>query len=80
MFNLEDISKVKGYTKLTVNAGMFESFLKNFINSWGLEARETIKPLEIRFVKERSEKYLRFDYEIYGKKEWLHVTRADNWY
>lgn len=80
MFNLKDISTIKGYDKLTANKEMFQKFLANFINAWGLEARETIKPISVRFCNDLEGKYLRFDYEIYGKKEWLHVTSTTEWY
>lgn len=81
MFNLKNISEIKGYTTmLNTNAKMFESFLNNFLNAWGTEARETIKPVSIKYVQEGSIKYLRFDYKIYGKKEWLHVMSPHTWY
>jgi len=71
---------VKGFEKLTVNADMFRKFLNNFYNSWGTEARETIKPISVKYCNDNSGKYLRFDYKIYGKKEWLHVTSPTTWY
>lgn len=60
---------VDGFDKLTVNAQMFKSFLENFYNAWGLEARETIVPLKVTYKRDKANgSYLRFDYIIYGKK------------
>ncbi|MDF2548786.1 MAG: hypothetical protein K0R93_3684 [Anaerosolibacter sp.] len=73
--------KVQGFKNLGVNAEMFKAFLENFYNSWGLEARETIQPISVKFVKERpGYSYLRFDYKMYGRNEWLHVTGPSTWY
>jgi hypothetical protein len=71
---------IKGFYKLTKNADMFKRFLTNFYNSWGIEARETIEPISVKYCKDSSGKYLRFDYKIYGKKDWLHVTGPSTWY
>lgn len=75
-----EAEKVKGFNKLGVNADLFKEFLKNFYNAWGLEARETIEPISIKYVKEKGKAYLRFDYKMYGRKEWLHVTGPRTWY
>lgn len=73
--------KVKGFNKLGVNADLFKEFLSNFYNAWGLEARETIEPISVKYVKKRNEKpYLRFDYKINGKEDWLHVVGERAWY
>lgn len=72
---------VKGFNKLTVNADMFKQFLINFYHAWGLEARETIVPISVKFCKdENNGSYLRFDYEIYEHREWLHVKNPYTWY
>lgn len=80
MFDLKDTCNIKGYNKITLNRKMFESFLRNFMQSQGTKARETIEPISVRFVKDSSGAYLRFDYKIYGRKEWMHVTGKDTWY
>ena len=80
MFDLKETCNIKGYSTIPKNKQMFKGFLKCFLNNWGLDARETISPISIKYVEDRSGKYLRFDYEIYGRKEWLHVTNVDNWY
>lgn len=73
--------KVKGFNKLGVNADLFKEFLNNFYNAWELEARETIEPISVKYVKKKNEKaYLRFDYKINGKEDWLHVVGARAWY
>ncbi|QAT40867.1 hypothetical protein [Clostridium sp. JN-9] len=71
---------VKGFENLTVNAEMFKQFLNNFYAGWGTEARATIEPISVKFCKNKEGKYLRFDYKIYGKKQWLHVTGPHTWY
>lgn len=81
MFNLQDIQSIKGYSAIKdADSKMFQSFLKNFINSWGMEARETIEPIDIKYFREAGKTYLRFDYKIYGKKEWLHVKNPNTWF
>lgn len=72
--------KVKGFQKLGVNSDLFKSFLVNFYNSWGLDARETIIPISVKFVNDKGDRYLRFDYKIYGRNEWLHVKGPGTWY
>lgn len=80
MFDIKNIADIKGYDKITVNQKMFGGFLTNFINSWGVETRATIKPISISYVKDAEGKYLKFTYEIDGRKEWMHVTGVNNWY
>ena len=76
-----DAKKVIGFNDLSEGEqNLFRAFLSNFYNTWGLEARETIKPFRISYMDDMEGKYLRFDYEIYEKKEWLHVTTEKNWY
>lgn len=78
MIGAED---VKGFDKLTVNADMFKEFLINFNDAWGSEARATIVPIAIKYCKDKSNgPYLRFDYEIYDRNEWLHVKNPYKWY
>jgi hypothetical protein len=74
--------RVKGFEKLPGKAAeMFKHFLERFYNAWGLEARETIKPIEVRLVKDKDAGiYICFDYEMYGQKEWLHVKNSYTWY
>lgn len=73
--------KIKGFDKLTpAVADIFRAFLENFYNAWGLEARATLKPISIKLVSEMGFKYLRFDYKMYGKKEWLHIINSHTWY
>ncbi|WP_326511371.1 hypothetical protein [Clostridium intestinale] len=70
--------EVKGFETLKVSQNMFKTFLNKFISAWGEGARNTIVPLEVSKVKGKS--YLRFDYMIYGRKKWLHVTGPNTWY
>lgn len=81
MFDLSKVNTIKGYETITVNNLMFEKFLVNFFNSWGVEARETIQPLKVSYVREKGKHtYLKFTYKIYGRKEWLHVTSSTCWW
>lgn len=74
-------SKVKGFDTLGESQTLFKEFLENFYNAWGLEARETIKPISVKAVKDnKNGDYLRFDYKIYNRKEWLHVKDNKTWY
>lgn len=56
MINAESI---KGFNNLTVNRDMFKAFLNNFYNSFGIEARETIKPISVKYCKDSSGAYLK---------------------
>lgn len=72
---------IEGFYKLGVNADMFKKFIYNFYNAWGLEARETIQPISVKYKRDEANgPYLRFDYEMYGRKCWLHVTGPRTWY
>lgn len=124
-----DVLEVEGYDTLTdENKNLYKKFILNFFNGWGLEARNTLKPISFNEVedieymgKEDPEdeelitliheiyvikndgskellkvweekqdkieikeiiknKYVRFEYEIYGKKEWLHILNENEWY
>jgi len=79
MFDMKNISKIKGY-KTIPNPDMFSGFLKNFIAGFGIEARETIKPISIKQFKDCSGSYLKFTYEIYGKPQWMHVVGVSTYY
>lgn len=72
------VEKIKGFNTLKVSQDMFRRFLNNFLDSWEKDTRETIIPLKISKVKAKD--YLRFDYMILGKKEWLHVVGPNTWY
>lgn len=78
--------KVSGYDSLAEeNKKLFTKFLTNFYyDAWGLEARKTIKALSIKECNDAGSKYLRFDYMIYNRKDWLHVYKNKNgeieWY
>lgn len=46
-----NILETEGYKNLTEeNKELFKSFIVNFFNSWGLEARSTIFPISIHYV------------------------------
>lgn len=71
--------QVVGYEELTADQQEeYKTFIINFYNGWGLEAREDIKPLSIKHIKD--EDYLRIDYKIGNRKEWLHILKNGEWY
>ncbi|WP_066500028.1 hypothetical protein [Abyssisolibacter fermentans] len=75
-----DCNSIHGYKNL-INPKLFENFIINFYNAWGLEARTTIKPIAVKHCNDESNgTYLRFEYKIYTRKEWLHVKNATTWY
>lgn len=48
-------------------------------------SREILKRLDhkeekLEVVETLKDRYLRFEYEIYGVKEWLHVLNDEDWY
>jgi hypothetical protein len=48
-----DLETINGYDKLTdENRNLFDKFIVNFYNAWGIEARATIKPIAINYVRE----------------------------
>lgn len=71
---------VKGFDKLKVNAELFRAFLKNYYYAQGIEVRQTIVPISVKYVKDADGAYLRFDYEIQGRRTWLHVKGPNYWY
>lgn len=136
--NIEDILKihgvdfktVDGYNRLDdLNRQLYEKFIVNIFNGWGLEARATLVPKGIYYVEDvehlakekpdddyyivvggtiyaidrnglkyvlhdwtdkenpdleviedEKNNYLRFEYELEGRPEWLHVESEDSWY
>lgn len=126
-----DYKNTLGYNNLDdLNRAIYEKFIVNFFNSWGLESRWTLVPKGIYWVEEsdylvkekpdqdyytiaggivysidrnglksilkewkdeeyicldriveRPKFYLRFEYEVNGNREWLHVVNGgENWY
>jgi hypothetical protein len=72
-----DTKAVEGYDSLDdINKALYEKFIINFLNRWGMEARATIIPERIQLA----DKHLLFDYKLRGCNEWLHVTGEDTWY
>lgn len=86
MSTLKRADQVSCFNNLSEqNKKLFNAFLYNFYNNaWGLEARKTIKALSVKECTDLGTKYLRFDYKIYGRKDWLHVYKNKNgeieWY
>jgi hypothetical protein len=72
---------IDGIERLQATSRTFRRFLLNFYNRWGLEARETIRPISVRYLKDKvNGVYLRFDYWMYGERHWLHVKDENTWY
>ena len=77
-------SEVKGYKNLSKYTGateIFEGFLENFFYAQGLNTRETFIPISVKVISNKNYwLYIRFDYTIRGREEWLHVTSPGTWY
>ncbi len=56
-----DIKNTPGYSNLsTEHRTLFDSFIINFYNAWGLEARDRLIPISVNFI---------LDEEYLGKRE-----------
>ena len=76
-----DYSIIDGYEKLVTSGCAFRCFLINFYNAWGLEARESIRPISVKYMKDKANgAYLRFDYWMNGEVHWLHLKNETTWY
>lgn len=76
-----DIDSIIGIKKLGANFEIFQGFLINFLNKWGLEARESIKPISVHFVKNKDDgAFLKFVYKMGEKECWLHVKGVNHYY
>lgn len=76
-----DVLTITGYDELTdEQKDLYKAFIVNFYNRWGLETRMVLKPIRIRYIKKREKKYMRFEYEKNGEKEWLHIVNENEWY
>lgn len=76
---LEDIS---GFEKLSrADREVMQSFIVFFMNRWGLEARDSFVPLEVRVAKSKEAgRFLKFVYRMNGCVGWLHVKGASFYY
>lgn len=72
-----NITDVSGYNKLSnENKIIFEDSIIKLFNRFGLRARASIVPISIRIDTTKNEgTYMRFDYELYGEKEWVHMGK-----
>jgi len=52
-------------------------FLINFMNAWGLEARDTIKALKFDWIPKS--KCASFVYKMYGNEGWVHIRSTTSW-
>ncbi len=76
-----DLHRIAGYSGLDDSKQqLFQGFIINLFNAHGMDARGTLIPKSVRYVLERSERYLRFDYACNGRDLWLHVTNSHTWY
>lgn len=76
-----NLHKIAGYSRLDeMNQQLFQGFIVNFFNAQGMDTRGTLNPKSIRYVSERGERYLRFDYARDDHDTWLHVTSSHTWY
>jgi hypothetical protein len=74
--HITGIEKLGNETK-----AMFYDFFEIFIGRQGTEGKETIKLVSVKLTRDKANgEYLKFDYEMFGRKCWLHVKSASNWY
>ena len=74
------MEQIMGYDQLSEpNQATFKQFIANWLGAQGTTARNEIVPLSVRFVRERNEKYLRFDFRRGENETWLHVRSAYSW-
>lgn len=60
---------------------MFYKFLEVFISRQGTAGKESFIPLKVKLTSDKANgKYLRFDYKMYGRKNWMHVKSPRLWY
>lgn len=105
--------EVEGFELLSEeNKRVYEQFIVQFFNAWGMEAKSTIVPCKIVYIKESCTSidtgenkreivyaehdqsyeeglsdlikkqiyYLRFEFELKGKRDWLHVEADGTWW
>lgn len=81
--DVEDIEKiyniyplqVKGYGNLTPEQQKhYKKFIINFYNRQGLEAREDIKLISVKYIP--NENYIKVSFE----KDWYHLLPNGDWY
>lgn len=56
IINIHEVSvlQVQGYKYLNeTDQNLYKEFIINFFNAWGLQPRDTIKPLAINFVEDK---------------------------
>ena len=77
-----DVTGIKGYNKLTVNADFFRKMLVRFYNAYGLERRSEIKPSAVKYIPRTKTRkpYIRFEVEIGDRMEYFHFNGNGTWY
>ena len=74
---------IKGYEQLdNEDKAIYQEFIINFFNSYGLKARNKIIPRRIYRVTDEPIQYLRFEfeYDYDDTKQWLHVISPNKFY
>ncbi len=75
-----DVLEVEGYEFLSENnKELYKKFILNFFNSWGLEARRTIKPIsfnEIEAIEYMGKEYPE-DEDLISLKNELYIIKND---
>lgn len=60
---------------------MFYNFLETFMIRQSAEGLETFKPISVKVTRDKENgEYIRFDYEMFGRRCWLHVKSPGVWY
>ena len=71
---------IKGFKKLNENQkDIFRGFLKNYLSLIGEDAK--VVPMKVKVVRTKNiGVYIRFDFLIGVREEWMHVISANRWY
>jgi hypothetical protein len=60
---------------------MFYEFFDNFVSRQGTDGQVTLRPISVKATRDKENgEYLRFVYEIHGRRCWLHVINSNTWY
>lgn len=73
---------IKGMDRLSkADRDLMKGFLFNFMNRWGLEARASFIPIEVKVSRSKEAgRYLKFIYKMNDRVEWLHVKGVSYFY
>jgi hypothetical protein len=76
------VDRIKGMDKLSIaDRELLRGFLVNFMNRWGLEARASFVPIEVKVSRSKEAgRYLKFIYRMNDRVGWLNVKGVSCFY